>query len=86
MNNKINNSLSQGTASYCKLLLYLPRQWYSVNDRQNRNKFMINHNKSVLHLQGIEPRSLDSQSNTLPIDLTRKCNNTSNNRFNINII
>ena len=54
-------SLSQGTASYfCTC-------HGSANDR--RNNSMINHNKSDLYHPGIEPRSPDSYSNTLPIEL-----------------
>ena len=45
----------------------MPRQWYSVNDR--RKNFMINHNEWLASL-GIKPRLLNSQSNTLPIELT----------------
>ena len=33
------------------------------------SNFMINQNESDLHRTGIQPRSLDSQSNTLPIEL-----------------
>jgi hypothetical protein len=49
-------------------LLYIPEQRYIANNR--RKDFMINHNKSNLLYLGIDNRSPDSLSNTLPIELT----------------
>jgi hypothetical protein len=46
----------------------MPEQKYSAND--HRKDFMINHNESDLHYQGIKLGLPDSQSNALPIELT----------------
>ena len=48
------------------LLLYMPRQWYSVND--HRKTFMINYNERDLHYPGMEPRLIDSQGNVIQIE------------------
>jgi hypothetical protein len=47
----------------------MPEQRYRTNG--GRKDFMINYNENDLHHSGIEPRSPYSQSNTLPIELTR---------------
>jgi hypothetical protein len=46
-----------------RLLLYMPEQKYSANDR--RKDFMINHNESEMYRPGIEPESPESQCNVL---------------------
>ena len=66
---KLSNSLSVlDVITFAKdrgLLVFMLRQWYSVNDRIKN--FIINHIESDLRGPGIEPGSLDSQSIALPI-------------------